>query len=194
MKGKRIGYARVSTIDQHPENQLHGIEIDKLFIEKAGAYDERPVLKEMLNYLRDDDVLYIQRIDRIARNPSELRDIVQKITDKKASVTFLHENFTIDSNRSPASLLMLTVIGAFGELETSIRAERTREGIERGRREGKYKGRKPSISMKELEKLKEMIYDLGMSKAKVGRAFNISTPTVYAYLRGASRPYDEVMK
>lgn len=190
MTGKKIGYARVSTPEQNPESQISSEKLDKLFIEtKSGKDIDRPVLQEMLNYIRDDDMIYVQRMDRLARNIDDLRQLVKTINGKGASIRFIKEGLIFDGQDSPVSNLMLTVIGAFGEFERRIARERQLEGIEIAKAKGIYKGRKPSLSKDEFEKVKYMINDLGMSKAKVAREYGVSAQTIYAYLRGTSKPY-----
>jgi len=189
-KGKIVGYTRISTPEQNAESQLSGLQIDKWFKEEASAKDtNRPVLQELLNYLRDDDIVYVQRMDRLARNIDDLRSLVKIINGKGASIKFIAEGMIFDGQDSPVSNLMLTVIGAFGEFERRIARERQLEGIEVAKSKGKYKGRKPSLSKDEFEKVKHMIYNLGMSKAKVAREFSVSSMTIYQYLRGISQPY-----
>ena len=82
MTGKRIGYIRVSTIDQNIERQLEGIELDKTFIDKiSGRSIERPALQEMLSYVRDGDIVIVHSMDRLARNLDDLRSIVKDLTN-----------------------------------------------------------------------------------------------------------------
>lgn len=190
MTGKKIGYARVSTPEQNAASQLASIQIDKLFVETASGKDmNRPILQEMLNYIRDEDVIFVERMDRLARNIDDLRGIVKLINEKKASIKFISEGLMFDGVDSPVSNLMLTVVGAFGEFERRIALERQLEGIELAKSQGKYKGRKPSLSISEFEGLKHLIFDLGMSKAKAAREYGISPMTVYSYLRGRSQPH-----
>ena len=105
--GKKIGYVRVSSFDQNPERQLEGIELDKKFIEKAsGKNTNRPKLEEMIDYVREGDVLIVHSMDRLARNLDDLRRIVFSLTEKHVSVQFLKENLTFTGEDSPMSKRM----------------------------------------------------------------------------------------
>jgi DNA invertase Pin-like site-specific DNA recombinase len=72
MASKRIGYARVSTLDQNTERQLAGIILDKVFTDKASGKDtNRPQLQAALASLREGDTLTVHSMDRLARNVDE---------------------------------------------------------------------------------------------------------------------------
>lgn len=83
-KGKRIGYIRVSTIDQNPERQLEGISIDKKFTDYAsGTTIKRPQLEMMFEYAREDDLIIVHSMDRLARNVKDLRNIIDSLVEKE---------------------------------------------------------------------------------------------------------------
>src|ERR1039457_3046959 len=80
-KGHRVGYVRVSTLDQNTERQLDGLRLDKVFTDKASGKDtKRPQLKAALEYLRDGDKLIVHSLDRLARNLVDLKNIVSELT------------------------------------------------------------------------------------------------------------------
>lgn len=65
--GKKIGYVRVSSLDQNPERQLEGMDLDKKFTDKAsGKNTNRPQLEAMIDYARDGDVVFVHSMDRLA--------------------------------------------------------------------------------------------------------------------------------
>ena len=147
MTGKRIGYIRVSSLDQNHERQLEGIKLDKCFTDKASGKDvNRPELEAMLNYVRDGDIIIVHSMDRLARNLDDLRKLVQQLTSQKIKIEFLKENLTFTGEDAPMSKLLLSVMGAFAEFERSLIRERQREGIALAKKKGLYKGRKPSLS------------------------------------------------
>jgi Resolvase, N terminal domain len=75
--GKRVGYIRVSSVDQNELRQLDGVQVDKRFTDKASGKDtKRPQLQAALDYLRDGDVLVVHSMDRLARNLDDLRKMV----------------------------------------------------------------------------------------------------------------------
>ena len=90
MIGKKVGYVRVSTAKQSTERQLPDIELDITFTDYASGKDtNRPKLQEMLNYIRDDDIVIVHSMDRLARNLDDLRKIIKTITGKQAQIKFL---------------------------------------------------------------------------------------------------------
>lgn len=99
--GKRVGYLRVSTIDQNAVRQLEGVDLDKRFTDRASGKDtKRPQLQAALDYLRDGDVLLVHSTDRLARNLDDLRRIVLGLTERGVSVEFVKErlSFTTEEN------------------------------------------------------------------------------------------------
>src|SRR5512143_2100091 len=82
-KGHRVGYIRVSTVDQNTERQLEGIDLDKTFTDKASGKDaNRPELQAALRYVREGDTLYVHSLDRLGRNVDDLRRIVSDLTGR----------------------------------------------------------------------------------------------------------------
>ena len=166
MSGKKVGYIRVSSFDQNPERQLEGIELHKNFIDYAsGKNANRPALEELLNYIREDDIVIVHSMDRLARNLDDLRKIVSNLTKQNIQVHFIKENLQFTGNDSPMSKLMLSVMGAFAEFERSLIKERQKEGIDIAKQKGKYKGRTKSISPTLWLEIKKQI-DNGKPKAK----------------------------
>ena len=89
-KGQRIGYVRVSTLDQNTERQLDGIKLEKVFTDKASGRDtKRPQLAAALEYLREGDTLIVHSLDRLARNVDDLRRIVRELNERGVSVEFV---------------------------------------------------------------------------------------------------------
>ncbi len=183
MTGKKIGYIRVSTLDQNHERQLDGIKLDKCFIDKASGKDTaRPQLKEMLNYVRDGDVIIIHSMDRLARNLDDLRKLVKQLTEQKIRIEFLKEGLVFTGEDAPMSKLLLSVMGAFAEFERSLIRERQREGIAIAKKKGLYKGRKPSLSTDQITELKQRVKN-GDKKTVISKDFKISRETLYQYLK-----------
>jgi DNA invertase Pin-like site-specific DNA recombinase len=182
MSGKTIGYIRVSTFDQNPERQLDGIYLDKKFTDKASGKDkQRPALIELMNYVREDDIVVVHSMDRLARNLDDLRDTVKTLKSKKVQIKFIKENLTFSDDSSPISNLLLVIMGAFAEFERSIIKERQMEGIILAKKKGLYKGRAKSLNNEQIEIIREKVL-AGIPKAKVAREFNISRRSLYSYL------------
>ena len=183
MTGKKIGYIRVSSLDQNFERQLEGVKLDKCFIEKASGKDTaRPQLEAMLNYARDGDVIIIHSMDRLARNLDDLRKLVKQLTSQKVKIKFIKENLIFTGEDGAMSNLLLSVMGAFAEFERSLIRERQREGIAIAKKKGLYKGRKPSLSTEQIEELKIRVQN-GDRKSDIAKDLKISRETLYQYLR-----------
>ena len=142
-KGKNNAYVRVSTVEQNEARQreaLKAFNIDKWFVEKASGKDaKRPILQEMLEYIREDDTVYVEEFSRLGRSTADLLATVQRIEDSGAKFVSLKENF---DTKTPAGKLQMTMMAAIAEFERAMILERQREGIAIAKREGKYKGRK----------------------------------------------------
>ena len=185
MSGQHIGYIRVSTLDQHTERQLDGIEVDKTFTDKASGKDtKRPQLDQLMSFVRSGDTVFVHSMDRLARNLDDLRRIVQTLTGKGVRIEFVKEHLTFTGEDSPMANLMLSVMGAFAEFERALIKERQREGIAQAKKRGAFKGRKKSLSQSEVAQMRQRIA-AGMSKSQAAREFGISRQTLYQYLRGA---------
>lgn len=182
MAGKIVGYIRVSSFDQNPERQLEGLIVDKKFIDYASGKDtNRPALEELMNYVREDDVIIIHSMDRLARNLDDLRKIVKKLTSQNVQIRFIKESLTFSGSDSPMANLLLSVMGAFAEFERSLIKERQLEGIALAKKKGLYKGRKPVLNQEQIELLQSKI-NLGIPKAKIARELQISRRTLYKYI------------
>lgn len=140
----KIGYARVSTIDQNEARQIEAFRangVDKWFLDKLSGKDtKRPELRKMLDYIREGDTLIVTEFSRLARSTTDLLDIVQQLRDKGVELISLKES--LDTG-TPQGRFMLTVFAALAELERETILQRQREGIEIAKQAGKYKGRQP---------------------------------------------------
>lgn len=183
MIGQKIGYIRVSTLEQNQERQLEGITLDKVFTDKAsGKSTDRPALQELLNFVREGDTVIVHSMDRLARNLDNLRYLVQTLTQKGIAVEFVKEHLTFTGNDSPMAQLMLSVMGAFAEFERALIKERQREGIALAKKKGVYKGRKPSLSSEQIKEMKELIAN-GAIKSAVAKKFGIGRTTLYKVIK-----------
>jgi DNA invertase Pin-like site-specific DNA recombinase len=186
MSGQRIGYIRVSTLDQHTERPLDGIQVDKTFTDKASGKDtKRPQLELMMSFVRNGDTVIVHSMDRLARNLDDLRRIGQILTGKGVRIEFVKEHLTFMGEDSPMANLLLSVMGAFAEFERALIKERQREGIAQAKKRGAFKGRSKSLSQAEIAELRKRI-EAEMSKAQVAREFGISRQTLYQYLKTIS--------
>lgn len=135
-RGQLVGYICVSTVEQNNQRQKELLancsKIDRFFEDKISGRTKtaRPGLGECMAYVRDGDELVVSSIDRLARSLADLRGIVDVLTGKGVTVTFLHENLAFAKNtRDPRADLMLDILGSFAEIERAIIRGRQAEGI-----------------------------------------------------------------
>ena len=140
----KVGYIRVSTAEQNTARQevlLEELGVSRVYIDKmSGKSADRPKLKEMLEFVREGDMVVVESISRFARNTRDLLELVDMLTEK--GVEFISKKENIDTT-TPAGKFMLTVFAAVAELERGYILDRQREGIAIAKSEGKYKGRPP---------------------------------------------------
>jgi len=190
MTGKRIGYIRVSTIDQNPERQLENVQLDKKFIDYASASTtNRPELKLMLEFVREDDIVIVHSMDRLARSVRDLRKIVDDLVARKIQIHFVKEGLIFDGKENAMSNLLLSVMGALAEFELSFIRERQREGIEAAKKKGKFKGSKPKLGSERIEVLRQQLLK-NKSKLQLARELGISAATLYRYINNMKKEQD----
>lgn len=184
MSGQRVGYVRVSTLDQNTVRQLDGIPVDKTYTERASGKDQknRPELENLIGFVREGDTVLVHSMDRLARNLDDLKKIVSRLTRKGVRVEFMKEALTFTGDDSAAATFLLHVMGAFAEFERSLIRERQREGIALAKQRKVYKGRVPALSPAKAAELRRRAAE-GESKTKLARDLGISRATVYTYLR-----------
>jgi len=181
MQGKKIGYVRVSTVDQNTARQevlMKELGVEKIYIDKvSGKNKDRKQLTEMLNYIREGDIVIVESISRIARNTKDLLEIVEQFKSK--GVEFVSKKEAIDTN-TPAGKFMLTVFGAIAELERGYILDRQKEGIAIAKKEGKYKGRKPiSVNNDTWENLYKQWKAKEITATKFMNSVNLKANTFY---------------
>jgi DNA invertase Pin-like site-specific DNA recombinase len=183
LQGQRIGYVRVSSLDQNPDRQLEQLKVDRVFTDKASGKDtQRPQLEALLGYIREGDTLVVHSMDRLARNLDDLRRIVQGQTKHGVRIEFVKECLTFTGEDAPMSNLLLSVMGAFAEFERALIHERQREGIALAKQRGAYRGRKRTLTDEQAGELQRRAIG-GEKKSQLAREFGISRETLYQYLR-----------
>lgn len=190
-KGQRVGYARVSTLDQNEGRQLEGIDLDRSFLDKASGKDvNRPQLTAMLAFVREGDWIICHSMDRLGRNLDDLRKLVLGLTERGITVQFLKENLTFTGEDSPMANLLLSVMGAFAQFERELIRERQKEGIELAKRAGVYKGRKRILTAERAAEMTKRLAE-GESKTALAKEFGVDRVTVYHYIaRSAKKTID----
>lgn len=177
-KGKNVAYVRVSTIDQNEGRQRAALlpySIDRWFVEKiSGKNVDRPVLQEMLKYIREEDTVYVEEFSRLGRSTADLLSIVQQIEDAGAKFVSLKEQF---DTKTPAGKLQMTMMAAIAEFERDMILERQREGIAIAKQKGKYKGRK-KISISNIGDYYDRYMSRKVNKTQLAKELNISRNTL----------------
>lgn len=180
-----IGYERVSTARQNLERQTVALEVERLFTDHAsGKSTARPALLEMLDFARAGDTVRVVSMDRLARSLPDLLALVTALNTNGVRVEFLAErlNFAPGSHK-PLDTLMLQLLGAFAEFERRLILERQREGIERAKARGVYKGRARALSPGQLDGARRDV-EAGVPLAKVARRLGVARSTLYDALAG----------
>jgi DNA invertase Pin-like site-specific DNA recombinase len=192
-------YLRVSTIDQHPETQLHdlrglaaqrGFEIVQEYTDKiSGAKAKRPGLDQLLVDARRGkfDILIVWAFDRLARSVRHLLEVLDELNHLKMEFISFREN--IDTG-GPLGRALIVIIGAIAELERNLIIERVKAGMRRARLEGRRIGREP-LNVDREGILRDR--GRGMSLTQLAKAYRISRTSVCRVLR-EQRPADLVPK
>lgn len=177
-----IGYARTSTLEQEAsleaqERDLRDLGCTKVFSEQTSSVQPRAQLEAALDQLREGDTLVVMKLDRLARSVVHLGEIVKTIEDKGANLRI--EGLGIDTGDAMGNL-MLNVLGSVAQFEREMMLERQREGIQKAKREGKYKGRKPTARAKaeEIRKLRSE----GIGATQIAQRLGIGRASVYRVL------------
>ncbi len=181
-----IGYARVSTGEQTLDLQLDALQkagCEKTYRETAsGAAAERPVLADVVGYLRPGDTLVVWRLDRLGRSLQHLIETIAQLADRGIGFKSLTEQ--IDTTTSGGKLVF-HVFGALAEFERDLIRERTQAGLSAARARGRLGGR-PKLLTPEKRKLAVQLYRAKEhSIAEICRLMGISKPTLYSYLAEA---------
>lgn len=181
----QVGYARVSSNGQSLDVQLSALEAagcEKVFAEKRSgtSMTGRSELADALSFVREGDTLVVTRLDRLARSANDLHNIVKQLADKGVAFQCLQQS-GMDTTSSTGKLL-LGVLASIAEFEADIRRERQREGIERAKSAGVYRGRKPSVDVSAVRALR----DQGVGGSEIAKRLGIGRASVYRALSSSS--------
>ena len=179
----KVAYVRVSTAEQNEDRQIRALEkykIEKWFIEKiSGKNANRPKLQEMLDFVREGDVVYVHDLSRMARSTLDLLKISKLLQGK--GVNLVSNKESVDTT-TPAGKLMFTMVGAIAEFELDVILERQREGIALAKEKGKYKGRKAK-EIPNFDDYYARYMRREITKAEIQRENHVSRTVVDRYFR-----------
>ena len=175
----KIGYIRVSTVEQNIARQeviMKKLDVEKIFIDKiSGKNKERPMLKEMMDFVRSGDIVVVESISRFARNTRDLLELVDQLVAK--GVQFVSMKEKIDTS-TPSGKFMLTVFGAVAQLERDYILQRQKEGIAIAKANGKYQGRK-KIQNDRFDEIYEKWKNNEITATQAMKLLNYSKTTFY---------------
>ena len=186
MAGKKIAYIRVSSEGQNTSRQDQQIEelcVDKVFTEKVSGKNiqDRPQFQLLLEYAREDDVIYCADLSRWGRSLIDIKTTITDLTKRGVTVTFLKENLTFSGNDDPMSNLLLGILSSLSEWERAVIKSRQMEGVKIAQEKGIYKercGRKPKLSEEQMKEVRKRV-ESGEKRSDVALAFGVSRQTVY---------------
>ena len=183
----KIGYVRVSTVEQHEERQIIELKekanVERIYKDKlSGKNTERPQLRAMIDFAREGDTIYVSEFSRLARSTKDLLSIIQDLREKGVQVISLKENF---DTSTPAGELAMTVFAAIATFERKIMLQRQAEGVYKGRQ----KKKKP-VEWDELVK-KYQTREI-RSVSELMRICHASRPTVYMWLKESGVVFQEL--
>lgn len=179
----KIGYVRVSTVDQNTARQellMQALGVEEIYADKAsGKSTDRPQLQKMLQYARKGDTVIVESISRFARNTKDLLELIEILKQKQ--VEFISKKECIDTS-TPAGIFMLTIFGAMAQLERAYILDRQKEGIAIAKQNGKYQGRK-KIENDKLEKIYKAWKAKNITAVRAMELLGMKSNTFYRRVR-----------
>ena len=180
---QRIGYARVSTDDQHLDLQRDALQqagCSVIYEEAAsGKSAARPELEQCRKALRAGDTLVVWRLDRLGRRLKDLLRIVDDLKERGISFVSLTERIETDT---AAGKMAFHLFGALSEFERSLIRERTQAGLAAARARGRAGGRKPKLDDQQVREIKALLRDPDIQVADVARRYGVSRTTLYKHV------------
>lgn len=185
----RIGIARVSKRDQHPEAQQDALKAagcEKIFTDKAsGKLASRPELDKALAMLRAGDQLVVTKLDRLGRSLQNLMELAEDLRARGVDLVVLDQG--IDTSTA-IGRMFFQILGAIAEFEHALMTERTMDGLAAARARGRTGGQKPKLGPRQVRLAQEM-YDAGdYTVQQIADEFGVSRPTIYRHLERLTGP------
>ena len=190
-EGLLIGYARVSTNEQKLDLQmdaLHaaGVAPGRIYSDKAsgGPGAKRPGFAAAIKACRSGDTLVVWKLDRVGRSLMEVLAVFETLNAKGAGIKVLTEQ--IDTSTAMGRFVM-HILASLAEMERGLIVERTKAGLEAGRKRGRVGGRLPKLTP-EQNKEGIAMFKAGMSPAKIAEKLGVARSTIYGRIRGEWAP------
>ena len=180
----KIGYARVSTLEQNLNLQMDALKnagCEKIITDEiSGSVADRPGLAKLKEQLRKGDTLVVWQLDRLGRTLRHLIEWVNELDEKGIGFASLQE--TIDTTSSSGKLIF-HIFGALSEFERNLIRERTRAGAEAARARGRQGGRPKKLSKSKQRLAVDLYNGKKHSVMQICEMVGISKPTLYKYVR-----------
>jgi DNA invertase Pin-like site-specific DNA recombinase len=184
--GYRIGYARVSTLDQNlalQQDALKDAGCEKIFIEQmSGAVADRPALRDALEYARSGDTIIVWKLDHLARSMKQLIETIEGLRVRGIGFRSLTE--ALDTT-TPQGVLVFHLFSALAEFERALIRERTRAGLRAAKRMGRTGGRPAKLLEDDLDVARTLLANPDITVAEVADRVGVSPATLYRYLPAA---------
>lgn len=183
IKITRIGYARVSTLDQSLDSQIDMLKennCERIFSEKvSGRKERRTELDKCFDYLRSGDTLVITKLDRLGRTTKQLIELAQELEERNIELHILDTN--INTNTAMGKMFF-TMMSAFAELEANLLSERTKKGLESARARGR-KGGRPPINEEIKELVRKLYYSREYTIDDICKMTKVSKTSLYNIIK-----------
>ncbi len=182
----KIGYARVSTLEQNLNLQIDALKKEgcEKFItdELSGSIANRPGLLKLRELLRPGDILVVWRLDRLGRSLRHLVEWINDLHEQGVGFKSIHE--TIDTSTSTGKLTF-HLFAALAEFERNLIRERTKAGIEAARSRGRQGGRPKKLDRDKRQLAVDLYAGKKHSIQQICNSVGITKPTLYKYVQEA---------
>lgn len=181
----KIGYARVSTLDQNLDLQISALKAagcEKIFEDKiSGTIRERPGLNLLFEVLREGDVLVVWKLDRLGRSIKGLLELTSYLEKSKVLFKSLTDN--IDTT-TPSGRFYFHIMASLAQMDREIIVERTKAGLVAAKARGRLGGRKRKMTDSKLQLAKKLLSE-GVYYKEVAENLGLSVPTLYRHIPGS---------
>lgn len=194
----KIGYARVSTKDQNLDLQIEALQkvgCEKIFQEKiSGTTKNRPELDKMIAHLREDDEVYVWRLDRLGRSLKHIIDLVLDLSNKGIVIKGISDG--VDTS-TMSGRLFLNIMASLSEYERELIRERTNAGLQSARARGKIGGRPKGFRKETISKLlimRSVYKDNSKTPEEIYLPLGLTRATFYRYAKILDKHSNEEIK
>jgi len=188
----KLGYLRISSIEQDEARHLKvfdGIGLYKIFVEKISTKEpKRPILRQMIDYTKSGDVVYIKNFSRLARSTKDLLETAQELINKGVRLVSLKEGLDTETQ---AGMVMLDTIKAVYEFERENTVERQREGIDIAKRQGKFKGRKEIDKPEKWKEIYKKYQNRSITGAEAMDMLKLKRNTFYKFVKAEKNQVEQ---